>query len=437
MQGMLEIKCVLVGDGVDDIKTKMLISYTTNAFPGEYVPTVFDNYSSDLCVDGKPIKLGLWNTAQQEDYDRLRRLSYPGTDVVLLVFSLVSPPSFESILNKWAPEIRHHLPNVPMILVGENLHLRKDSEARAQNKIKAMPITHEEGEAMARKVGACKYMECSSLTQQGLKEVFDDACRLVIAERTKPKPEPTKPSLFQRVKGVFFKSSSAVTTSTSSINKEPETADKLSTVQPQPSAPPLPSFFEGSAKVATGKSETYSSTTSSVIYEPSALPLEVTEKTTTGTQAVLPSYVSEIDALIKECERLDIYDKVFNKLRDLNCICQYTQDIPRNPCVAKNGLVYDKSYIDGVTSEQCAKIRKEDQEIILNRESLIPAVAVRTTIITTLQKAIKKATTVQPQPSAPPLSSSCFEEEKHKVAIGVTEKTPEAIALPVIVHPLC
>ncbi|KAG4186638.1 hypothetical protein ERO13_A08G056700v2 [Gossypium hirsutum] len=186
------IKCVTVGDGAVG-KTCLLISYTTNTFPTDYVPTVFDNFSANVMVDGQTVNLGLWDTAGQEDYNRLRPLSYRGADVFILAFSLLSRPSYENVTKKWLPELKHYAPAVPIVLVGTKLDLREDRQFRLDYP-GASTISTEQGLELKRQIGALAYIECSSKTQQNVKAVFDGAIKVVV-QPPKHKKQKKRPSV--------------------------------------------------------------------------------------------------------------------------------------------------------------------------------------------------------------------------------------------------
>ncbi|KAK3512488.1 hypothetical protein QTP70_014627 [Hemibagrus guttatus] len=176
-------KLVIVGDGACG-KTCLLIVFSKDQFPEVYVPTVFENYVADIEVDGKQVELALWDTAGQEDYDRLRPLSYPDTDVILMCFSIDSPDSLENIPEKWTPEVKHFCPNVPIILVGNKKDLRNDEHTRRElAKMKQEPVKAEEGRDMANRIYAFGYMECSAKTKDGVREVFEMATRAALQAR--------------------------------------------------------------------------------------------------------------------------------------------------------------------------------------------------------------------------------------------------------------
>lgn len=140
---------------------------------------MFDNYETNVEVDNQTIYLGLWDTAGQEGYDRLRPLSYPQTDVFLICFSLSSTTSFEHIAKKWLPELAHHAAGVPFLIVGTKGDLRSEGDNS-----KLPSFSHLESEAM--KLGAYKYMECSAKKKEGLKELFEEAIRAALKHKSGP-----------------------------------------------------------------------------------------------------------------------------------------------------------------------------------------------------------------------------------------------------------
>ena len=81
------LNCIVVGDaGVG--KTCLLERYTTDNFIPGHLPMVVDNYVSDVIFYGHSVRFDLKDTSGQDDYDRIRPLSYPQTDVFLICFSL-------------------------------------------------------------------------------------------------------------------------------------------------------------------------------------------------------------------------------------------------------------------------------------------------------------------------------------------------------------
>ncbi|EGF81536.1 hypothetical protein BATDEDRAFT_16310 [Batrachochytrium dendrobatidis JAM81] len=176
-------KLVIVGDGACG-KTCLLIVFSKGTFPEAYVPTVFENYVADVEVDNRRVELALWDTAGQEDYDRLRPLSYPDSHVILICYAIDSPDSLDNVQEKWISEVIHFCARLPIILVGCKKDLRNDPKTIQElAKTQQSPVTYEQGQAVAQKIGAHKFLECSARLNEGVHEVFEHATRAALVRQ--------------------------------------------------------------------------------------------------------------------------------------------------------------------------------------------------------------------------------------------------------------
>lgn len=172
---MQTIKCVMVGDSSSG-KKELLFSFLNNRYPQEYTPTVVDTYPVTVMIGDEPYTICVFDTPGDYEYERLRPLSYPQTDVFLVIFSVICPISFKNAKEWLIPEIKHHCPNVPFLLVGTEIEKRTDPATLEQlQKMGQSFVSPEEGRAMAMEVFAVEYRECSALTRKGLMNVFDEA----------------------------------------------------------------------------------------------------------------------------------------------------------------------------------------------------------------------------------------------------------------------
>ena len=179
---MTKVKIVVIGDGGIG-KTSLLVTYSTDRFPTQHVPTVFDNYEDDITVDGQVIRMELWDTAGQEEYDRLRPICYKNCNAFVVCYSIREPSSLQHIKSKWIPEIQKFQSGVPWILVGTKADLRDSSASASTNDY----VDSDVAKKLGAELGASEFLECSAKTQAGLKEVMIHAAKVAKIQRKSTK----------------------------------------------------------------------------------------------------------------------------------------------------------------------------------------------------------------------------------------------------------
>ncbi|GAA5819954.1 hypothetical protein JCM3770_006094 [Rhodotorula araucariae] len=180
--GAFRRKLVIVGDGACG-KTSLLSVFAMGEFPREYTPTIFENYVAEIRLDGKAVQLALWDTAGQEEYERLRPLSYSKSHVILIAFALDTPDSLENVSVKWIDEVRELCgPSIPVLLIGLKMDLRDQAMQQGAGETGRF-VTTEQGRQMATQIGARSYHECSALLNSGVDETFEAATRAAMLVR--------------------------------------------------------------------------------------------------------------------------------------------------------------------------------------------------------------------------------------------------------------
>lgn len=173
-------KIVVIGDPVCG-KTCLLQVFKSNEFPKEYLPTVVDNFIKEVEYEKDNfISLAFLDTAVQQDYDKIRPLSYQGIDVVLFCFAIDNSESLTNIESKWLKEIKKHCPSTTYMLVGLKEDLR-DSETDDKSGL----ITFEQAKSTANKMKIADYIECSALTRKNVDLVFQKAAKLAVNRNSK------------------------------------------------------------------------------------------------------------------------------------------------------------------------------------------------------------------------------------------------------------
>ena len=208
------IKCTLIGDKSVG-KTSMLLSYQTNTYPSEYVPTILDTYSKATIYNDKRINLQLYDIGGEQSLENFKGQGKIGTDVFLLCFAIDNRESFTRVSSKWLPQIQNYWFSSLssddesgvrnswwiepiIILVGckndksstnsllHEIRLRRPSrnkDPRTSLESQAL-VTYKEAIEMKKEIRAYLYLECCSRNTTGITEIFNAAINAVLQRRS-------------------------------------------------------------------------------------------------------------------------------------------------------------------------------------------------------------------------------------------------------------
>lgn len=170
-------KFIMIGESSVG-KTCILMQYVESVFRESFLTTVgVDFRIKEIEIDGKKIKLQLWDTAGQEQFHTITKSYFRGAHGILLVYDSTNQQSFEQT-KMWMDSIHETTDNVDIVLIANKIDLPDRT------------VSTEEGEALAKEF-QCPYFETSAKTGEGINEAFIALAKIVKERKDK---EPTSNS---------------------------------------------------------------------------------------------------------------------------------------------------------------------------------------------------------------------------------------------------
>lgn len=154
-------KIMMLGDA-DVGKTSLTIRYISGFYLEDLKLTIgVDFYSKTANYKEKKVKLQIWDFAEEERFRFLLHQYCKGANAAFFLYNITIPRTLDH-LPEWTQIIREHAGDIPIILVGTNLHLKEQRT-----------VTREQGIQVARLHNLSGFMEVSSKTGQNVEKLFD------------------------------------------------------------------------------------------------------------------------------------------------------------------------------------------------------------------------------------------------------------------------